>query len=43
MTRSTPRATLATHEVTNQPPDRGDLDLWTGDVALREAIAREGG
>lgn len=38
-----PRADLATHDVTNQPPARGDLDLWTGDPALREATMRLGG
>ena len=30
------RDRLATHEVTNQPPPRGDLDLWAGDPALRD-------
>lgn len=43
MTDSTPRSTLTTHEVYNQPPARGDVDLWTTDVALREAMEREGG
>ena len=37
------RAHLATHEVTNQPPAEGDRDLWAGDTALREAVAREAG
>ena len=40
---SAPRSELPTHEVTNQPPERGDVDLWSTDIALREAIAREGG
>ncbi|MCC0066890.1 MAG: acyl-CoA dehydrogenase family protein [Rhodovulum sp.] len=37
------RSDLATHVVENQPAPRGDGDLWAGDVALREAVAREGG
>ena len=32
-----------THLVRNQPPDFGPCDLWAGDPALREAVAREGG
>jgi putative acyl-CoA dehydrogenase len=32
-----------THEVTNQPPDFAPYDPWACDVALREAVAREGG
>ena len=36
------RTELATHEVTNQPLARGDLDLWSTDVALRENAARGG-
>ncbi|WP_343116213.1 acyl-CoA dehydrogenase family protein [Ostreiculturibacter nitratireducens] len=43
MTRSDPRADLATHEVQNQPGERGDVDLWQTDAPLREAVAREGG
>ena len=31
-----------THEVANQPPEFAPRDLWTDDVALREAVAREG-
>ncbi len=31
-----PRPDLATHEVENQPPDRGDCDLWAGDGCLRD-------
>lgn len=32
----------ATHVVDNQPPPFGAHDLWEGDAALREAVAREG-
>lgn len=32
-----------THVVRNQPPEFGPCDLWAGDPALREAVAREGG
>jgi putative acyl-CoA dehydrogenase len=31
-----------THEVTNQPPDFAPYDPWACDIALREAVAREG-
>ena len=31
-----PRDALTTHEVTNQPPARGDADLWADDPALRD-------
>ena len=37
-----PIADLPTHEVVNMPPPIGDQDLWAGDIALREAAAREG-
>ena len=37
------RSDLPGHEVTNQPPERGDVDLWTSDPALVEAVTREGG
>ena len=37
-----PRSELATHTVENQPAERGDLDLWDGDLPLREALARAG-
>ena len=43
MTNSQPRSLLGTHEVSNQPPARGDADLWEDDIVLREAIARENG
>jgi len=32
-----------THEVVNQPPPFGARDLWRDDVALRQALEREGG
>jgi putative acyl-CoA dehydrogenase len=38
-----PRKALETHDVVNQPPERGDLDLWDGDRPLREAVAAAGG
>ncbi len=38
-----PRTTLDTHEVENQPAERGDVDLWSTDRPLTEAVAREGG
>jgi putative acyl-CoA dehydrogenase len=31
-----------THAVRNQPPEFGPCDLWDIDVALREAVSREG-
>ena len=34
-----PRSDLETHAVENQPPERGDLDLWAG----RPRAARGGG
>ena len=34
---------MQTHEVANQPPPFGAHDLWREDLALREALAREGG
>lgn len=37
-----PRTGLDTHRVENQPPERGDVDLWAGDRPLREAAARNG-
>ena len=38
-----PLANLPTHDVTNMPPLLGDQNLWLGDTALREGVAREGG
>ncbi len=32
-----------THEVTNQPPPFGGRNLWADDVALADAVQREGG
>jgi len=32
-----------THLVDNQPPEFASRDLWRDDIALREALAREGG
>jgi len=43
MTALRPRTELATHTVGNQPPERGDLDLWADDRPLREAVERAGG
>ena len=37
-----PTAELATHQVTNQPPPLADYNLYDEDIALREALAREG-
>ena len=39
MSHSAPRSQLATHTVTNQPPARGDLDLWGNDPALQDHAA----
>ncbi len=36
MPNSRPHNETDTHEVLNQPPARGDLDLWEGDPALRD-------
>ncbi len=41
--RLLPRSDLPGHEVTNQPPERGDSDLWTSDPALVEGVAAQGG
>jgi putative acyl-CoA dehydrogenase len=35
-------AGFATHEVFNQPPPLEDVNLFTGDKALQETVAREG-
>lgn len=43
MTRSDPRSDLPTHEVRNQPAERGDTDLWRADAALRDAVVRNDG
>jgi len=34
---------FSTHVLTNQPPPLPAYNAWRGDVALREAVAREGG
>lgn len=36
-------APFSTHEVTNQAPPLEDFNLFVSDVALQEAVAREGG
>jgi len=38
-----PLPPFATHRVENQPPEFAPRDLWLDDVALREAVVREGG
>ena len=38
-----PLPPFATHHVDNQPPEFAPRDLWRDDLALREAVAREGG
>ncbi|WP_170457683.1 acyl-CoA dehydrogenase family protein [Ruegeria arenilitoris] len=42
MSRSNAGQSLPTHEVTNQPPERGDTDLWTSDPVLRDCTTRAG-
>ncbi|WP_170370208.1 acyl-CoA dehydrogenase family protein [Ruegeria arenilitoris] len=42
MSKSHARKTLPTHEVTNQPPDQGDVDLWASDLVLRDCATRAG-
>ncbi len=34
-----PRSDLPTHSVSNQPPARGDRNLWAGDAVLRDHAA----
>ena len=38
-----PLAVLPGHEVTNQPPARGDADLWADDPWLRAHLVANGG
>ena len=38
-----PSTELETHSVTNQPPPFEDINLFTTDLALQEAVARAGG
>jgi len=35
-----PRTDLGTHQVMNQPPARGDVDLWAEDAVLRDTVVR---
>ncbi|MBO9410749.1 MULTISPECIES: acyl-CoA dehydrogenase family protein [unclassified Ruegeria] len=37
------RDTLPTHDVLNQPPERGDIDLWTSDPVLQGCVNRAKG
>ena len=37
-----PSSRFATHEVENQPTPLRDYNVWQTDIALREAVAREG-
>ena len=37
------RHSLPTHEVQNQPPVRGDCDLWESDTVLRGTVSTAGG
>ena len=37
-----PETQLETHDVVNQPPPFEDVNIFTSDVALSEAVAREG-
>ncbi|HEV3304072.1 MAG TPA: hypothetical protein VG055_30755, partial [Planctomycetaceae bacterium] len=38
-----PRGLFETHQVENQPPALENYNVFSGDVALREAVTREGG
>src|SRR5258708_30153104 len=40
--RAPDRSLAVTHEVTNQPIELADYNLYAADRALREAVAREG-
>ncbi|SDC77929.1 acyl-CoA dehydrogenase family protein [Ruegeria marina] len=40
--RSAPLSQLTTHDVSNQPEERGDIDLWASDPVLREIAVRAG-
>jgi putative acyl-CoA dehydrogenase len=42
MSNLPPRSELPTHAVENQPPPRGDLDLWSDDPALQTHAAAAG-
>ena len=43
MTSYHPRSRLETHEVFNQPPPLGDLNLFEADLLLRDIVRRAGG
>ncbi len=43
MTHFHPRADLATHDVTNQPPPFEDVNIFDKDAALKNAVAKNGG
>jgi putative acyl-CoA dehydrogenase len=43
MPRFAPTTRLATHEVANQPSELIDVNLYTTDLALRDAVRREAG
>lgn len=43
MTSHAPHSVLPTHQVENQAPELPPFDLYSADVPLREAVAREGG
>src|SRR6056297_858892 len=42
MSQVPPREDLLTHHVANQPPARGDVDLWADDPALRDHAGAAG-
>ena len=42
MANRAPETELETHRVANQPPEFADVNLYTMDAALREAVVREG-
>lgn len=42
MNYRSPSTALATHQVSNQPPEIGDYNPYLSDPTLRDAIAREG-
>jgi len=42
MAHRNPRTRLETHEVTNQPPPFEDINLFTSDAALRDAVEHAG-
>src|SRR5437868_1499714 len=43
MADRSPRASLETHDVANQPPPFEGINLFATDNALKEALKREGG